>query len=114
MTDVIKAKGYHAKIIANTQDNILEAVGIDISVHAMAENLASLKEEFGISVSEYLALCEERNIEPVKPYSGRYTIDLSPEAHRMVEVASKTSGLSMRRWTAEVLEREAQKLVEQA
>ena len=66
--------------------------------------MAELREAFKDSVEDYLAFCTERGEEPNRPFSGRLTVQLSPEQHRQIILAAEEAGKDIERWIAEVLE----------
>ncbi|MDY6876984.1 MAG: type II toxin-antitoxin system HicB family antitoxin [Chloroflexota bacterium] len=59
------------------------------------------------SVEDYLAFYAERGEEPCKPFSGRFTLRLSPEQHRKVILAAEKAGKGIEAWAAEALTRAA-------
>jgi predicted HicB family RNase H-like nuclease len=56
------------------------------------------------SVEDYLAFCAERGEAPDQPFSGRFTVRLSPEQHRKVILAAEKAGKDVAQWVAEALE----------
>ena len=63
--------------------------------------------EFQISIDEYLAICEERGIEPQLPFSGKLNLRLGPDLHARVAALAAQNGMSINSWIKETLEREA-------
>ncbi len=57
----------------------------------------------GKSVDDYLDFCSNRGEEPEKPYSGCFTVQLSPEQHRKVILAAENSGKDVRTWVSDLL-----------
>lgn len=53
---------------------------------------------------DYLAFCAERNEEPEKPFSGSFTVRVTPELHRAIAVQSKLAHQSLNSWVSEALE----------
>ncbi len=68
---------------------------------------AELREEFARSVDAWLEVCRERGIEPEKPYSGRLTVRMTPEIHRVIASAAAISGKSLNTWVVEALKESA-------
>ncbi len=54
-------------------------------------------------MEDYLAFCAERREEPDPPFSGRFTVRLSPEQHRKVILAAEKAGKDVDAWVTEVL-----------
>ncbi len=64
-----------------------------------------LKCEFAKSVQTYLDVCKERNIQPEKPFSGRFNIRMTPEQHRRYTYQAAAEGKSLNVWAIDALER---------
>jgi len=87
---------FHGEVI-NTKD-VLTFQG---------QTLDELKVAFADTVAEYLEWCRERGKEPQRPYSGNFTVRISPELHRRLATAAARSGKSVNSFVAEALERSA-------
>ncbi len=64
-----------------------------------------LKKAFADTVADYLAWCKERGKHPEKPYSGNFSLRLSPELHRRIAVAAAREGKSINGFVAEALDK---------
>jgi predicted HicB family RNase H-like nuclease len=62
---------------------------------------------FADTITDYIEWCRERGKEPERPYSGNFTVRISPELHRRVATAAARSGKSVNTFVAETLERSA-------
>ena len=63
---------------------------------------------FKDSVDEYLAFCEEKGIEPSKPFSGQFMARVGSDAHRLCVSAAKLQGYkSFNAWVTDTLTRAA-------
>ena len=87
---------FHGEVI-NTRD-VLTFQG---------RTLDELKIAFADTIGDYIDWCRERGKEPQRPYSGNFTIRISPELHRRVATAAARSGKSVNTFVAETLERSA-------
>jgi predicted HicB family RNase H-like nuclease len=67
------------------------------------QSVDELRQAFEDSVEDYLAFCAERGEEPERPFSGRFTVRLSPEQHRQVILAAEKAGKGIEVWAAEAL-----------
>ena len=47
------------------------------------------------AIDDYLALCEEKGIEPRKPYSGVLNVRLTPEIHSSAAMAAQKAGITI-------------------
>ncbi|MCD8031371.1 MAG: type II toxin-antitoxin system HicB family antitoxin [Bacteroides sp.] len=91
--NVLQYKGYVGSIEVDLENNSLYGVllGMDKGFYQYeAKTIEELKEEFQNVVDMYLEHCEEHGLEPQKPFTGRFSIRISPELHqKAVEVAKK-------------------------
>jgi len=71
------------------------------------ETKDELRKAFEDSVEDYLAFCAERGEEPDKPFSGRFTVRLSPKQHRKVVLAAEKAGRDIEMWVEETLTKAA-------
>jgi predicted HicB family RNase H-like nuclease len=69
--------------------------------------LDELKTAFADTIADYVAWCRERGKEPERPYSGNFTVRLSPELHRRIATAAARQGKSVNAFIAEILDRVA-------
>jgi predicted HicB family RNase H-like nuclease len=69
--------------------------------------LDELKAAFADTVADYVEWCRERGKQPERPYSGNFTVRISPELHRRIATAAARSGKSVGTLVAETLERSA-------
>jgi predicted HicB family RNase H-like nuclease len=66
--------------------------------------LDELRAAFAETIADYVDWCRERGKEPERPYSGNFTVRLSPELHRRIATAAAKSGKSVNGFVAETLE----------
>jgi predicted HicB family RNase H-like nuclease len=84
---------FHGEVI-NTRD-VLTFQG---------RTLDELKSAFADTIADYVDWCRERGREPERPYSGNFTVRLSPELHRRIALAAARKGKSVNAFVAETLE----------
>lgn len=101
--------GYLARIVFDEESNIFhgEVINIRDIVTFQGKSVDELKKAFEVSIEDYLDFCAERKEEPDKPFSGRFTIRLSPEQHRKVIIAAEKAGKDLDLWIADVLSNSA-------
>ena len=87
---------FHGEVI-NTRD-VLTFQG---------RTLDELKTAFADTIADYVEWCRERGKGPERPYSGNFTVRLSPELHRRIATAAAREGKSVNAFIAERLERVA-------
>jgi len=64
-----------------------------------------LKLAFADTIADYIEWCRERGKEPQRPFSGNFTVRISPELHRRAATAAARNGKSLNTFVAETLER---------
>jgi len=102
---MIEYKGYLSRIEFDDEANIFhgEVINIRDVITFQGESVDELRKAFEDSVEDYLAFCAERGEEPDKPFSGRFTVRLSPEQHRKVILAAEKAGKGIETWVEETL-----------
>jgi predicted HicB family RNase H-like nuclease len=91
---MMEYKGYLSRIEFDDEANIFhgEVINIRDVITFQGKSVDELRKAFEDSVEDYLAFCTERGEEPDKPFSGRFTVRLSPEQHRKVILAAEKAG----------------------
>ena len=99
-------KGYRAHVEFDDDADIFhgEVINIRDVITFQGKSVDELRQAFEDSVEDYLAFCAQRGEEPEKPFSGRFTVQLSPEQHRKVILAAEKAGKGVDKWIAEVLD----------
>jgi len=102
---MMEYKGYLSHIEFDDEAGIFygEAINIRDVITFQGKTVDELRQAFEDSVEDYLAFCAERGEEPDKPFSGRFTVRLSPEQHRRVILAAEKAGKGVEMWVAEAL-----------
>ena len=65
-----------------------------------------VENEFHASVDDYLEWCKEDEIEPEKPYSGKFNMRISPLFHSQVDIAAKKLGMFLNSFVEKSLQDE--------
>lgn len=81
--------------VANTRD-VLTFQG---------RTLDELRAAFADTIADYIDWCRARGKEPERPYSGNFTVRLSPDLHRRVAATAARQHKSINAFVADVLER---------
>ncbi|MDY6989821.1 MAG: type II toxin-antitoxin system HicB family antitoxin [Thermodesulfobacteriota bacterium] len=99
-------KGYIARIDPDLDDGILVGRVINtrdiIGFHG--ETIPEAIESFRAAIDAYLEDCDQRGIDPNKPYSGRFNLRLSPQLHSEIASAAKKAGKSLNQWVVDKIE----------
>lgn len=102
---MMEYKSYLARTEFDDEANIFhgEVINIRDVITFQGQSVDELRQAFADSVEDYLAFCAERGEEPDQPFSGRFTIRLSPEQHRQVILAAEKTGKDIEVWAVEAL-----------
>ena len=102
---MMQYKDYLSRIEFDDEANIFhgEVINIRDVITFQGKSVDELRKAFEDSVEDYLAFCAERGEEPDKPFSGRFTVRLSPEQHRKVILAAEKAGKGIETWVEEAL-----------
>ena len=65
------------------------------SITYEGSTVEELTADFEGAIDDYLALCEEKGIEPRKPYTGVLNVRLTPEIHSGVAIAAQNAGITI-------------------
>ena len=106
---MMQYKGYLSRVEFDDEANVFhgEVVNIRDVVTFQGESVDELHRAFEDSVDDYLSFCAERGEAPNQPFSGYFTICLSPEQHRKVILAADKAGKEVNQWASEVLDHAA-------
>lgn len=107
MKNAMTYKGYTARIEFDSDDRIFfgRLAGIRDIITFHGQTVDELESAFKDAVDDYLATCKKLEAKPDKPYSGKLTLRISPSVHAAIATAAETSGKSINKWVADVLDR---------
>ncbi len=103
---MIEYKNYKASISYDEDMDMLEGKVLntrDIIIF-YANSVQELKNEMKISIDGYLAFCEEKEIKPAKPYSGKFNLRIDPDLHMRTALAAANADLSLNAFVENALE----------
>ena len=94
MGNILKYKGYTAKVEYSAEDGVLygKIEGINDLVNFESENCKSIEAEFQNAVDDYLEMCKALGMEPDKAYSGTFNVRISPTLHKLVALKAIENG----------------------
>ena len=106
MTNVMRYKGYSARIEYDDQDEIFfgKIAGIRDGIGFHAASVGDLKSAFHAAVDDYVETCAKAGKEPQRPFSGKVMFRIDPETHRRAAMAAELRGISLNQWAEQVLE----------
>jgi len=90
-------KGYEALVSFDEEDHLF--VGRVINTRDVivfdGQSVAELETSFHAVIDEYLEDCAKVNKTPDKPFSGRFSLNISPELHRALAIKAAQSKISL-------------------
>lgn len=84
-----------------------EFVGLNGGADFYASDAEGLRREGALSLKVFMDACQEDGVEPIKAYSGKFVLRISPDDHAAASIAATASGKSLNQWASEVLKRAA-------
>ena len=98
--------GYQARIAYDPELDQFrgEILGINGSADFYGKNPPTLRAEFRKSLKVFLDVCKEQGLRPVKEYSGKFNLRISPGLHSEIAVRAKAEDKSINQWVSEVLD----------
>jgi len=98
-------RGYLAYVEFDDEADLFhgEVINIRDVITFQGKSVDELRQAFEDSVEDYLEFCAERQEKPEEPFSGRFTIRLSPGQHRRIVLAAEKAGKRIDSWVADVL-----------
>jgi predicted HicB family RNase H-like nuclease len=106
MNNIIKHKGFSARIEFSADDNVFfgRILGIDDIVTFEAASVDNLRSEMRGTIEFYLESCAKRGKAIKKPYNGKLLFRFSSELHAEIALAAQKKGKSINEFGKEVFE----------
>jgi predicted HicB family RNase H-like nuclease len=106
MNNVMKINGHQAVIVFDPEIELFrgEFIGLNGGADFYAPDVAGLQREGAISLAIFFKACEEKGLEPVKNFSGKFVLRVDPAIHEAAALAAAAQGKSLNQWAAEILE----------
>jgi len=103
---MMEYKGYMGKVEFDDEADIFhgEVINLRDVITFQGESVQELHQAFQKSIDDYLEFCAQRNETPGRPFSGKFTMRISPELHQRIFMQAKMSGKSLNKWATEVFE----------
>lgn len=84
-----------------------EFIGLNGGADFYASDAEGLRREGELSLKVFMDACKEDGVEPIKAYSGKFVLRISPDDHAAASVAATASGKSLNQWASEVINQAA-------
>jgi len=106
MMNVMEIQGHKAVIKYDPEVNMFrgEFIGLNGGADFYASNIKGLQKEGKKSLQVFLEMCNEEGIEPLKDYSGKFNLRVSPELHAEVAAKAAAEGKSLNKCVADLLD----------
>ena len=106
MNDMIQYKDYVGSIHYSDEDQIFygKVEYISSLISFEGEDVASLRAGFEEAIDDYLALCDQKGIEPEKPFKGSFNVRVGSQLHRQAVLFAQQQGLNLNKLVTDALE----------
>ncbi|AHJ28002.1 type II toxin-antitoxin system HicB family antitoxin [Nodularia spumigena] len=100
-------KDYFGSIHYSDEDKVFygQAEYIRSLISFEGEDVASLRASFEEAIDDYLALCEEKGIEPEKAFKGSFHVRVGSQLHRQAALFAQQRGVNLNKLVTDALER---------
>ncbi len=104
--NIMEIDGYKAKIEYDPELDQFrgEILGLNGSADFYGKNPASLRKEFRNSLKVFLEVCEEKGINPIRKYSGKFNLRIPPKLHSKIAAQATAQDKSLNQFVSEILE----------
>ncbi|WP_241392557.1 type II toxin-antitoxin system HicB family antitoxin [Rippkaea orientalis] len=104
---MMQYKDYFGSIHYSDEDKIFygKVEYIRSLISFEGEDVASLRESFEGAIDDYLTLCDEKGIEPEKPFKGSFNVRVGSKMHRQAALFAQKRGLNLNKLVTDALER---------
>lgn len=104
---MIEYKGYIGVVEFDPEIDLFHGTVINTNdvITFYGSSVVELREEMRKSVEDYLEFCREQGREPERPFSGKLSIQTSPELHRRVALEAAHLHVNMNTYIQKVLEK---------
>lgn len=103
--NVMTVDGYQAKIEYDPETDMFrgEILGLTGGADFYGKNPKELRAEFRKSLQVFLAVCNEKGIEPRRSFSGKFNLRIPPELHEKLAIVAQAEGKSINALAQEAL-----------
>ncbi len=71
-----------------------------------SDNAHDLKKAFQEAVDDYISFCEEKGVEPDKPFKGSFNVRIKPSLHKLAYQKALQKGMSLNKFIETSMEKE--------
>ncbi len=101
----LEFKGYTGSIEYSREDNLLygKVLGIQDLISFEGKTGKELEDDFRNAVKDYLEECNEKGIQPDRPFKGNFNVRIPSSLHREASLMALESGTSLNNLVAEAI-----------
>ncbi|MEX2609818.1 MAG: type II toxin-antitoxin system HicB family antitoxin [Gemmatimonadota bacterium] len=102
---MIEYRGYTAVVDFDPDLKLFTGHVVDLrdEIYFEGSSVEELESSMRRAVDHYLSVCDKRNEEPEKPFSGKLNLRLGTRLHRAAAIAAATDGESLNSWLVHVI-----------
>jgi predicted HicB family RNase H-like nuclease len=106
MKNIIEIDGHKAVVSFDPEIMLFrgEFLGLNGGADFYARDVDGLYEQGRVSLAVFLDMCAEKDIAPVRAFSGRFNVRLAPELHEAAVIAAAAGDKSLNEWVAGAIE----------
>ena len=104
---MLKYKNYVGLVEYDSEGKVFtgEVIGIRSVITFQGRTPEELESSFRQSIAMYLEMCREDGVSPEKPYSGHFSIRISPHLHQGIAMSAKVKHQSINDWAIDAFEK---------
>lgn len=105
MSDLLKYKDFLGSVEYSDEDGCLlgEVQFIEGKIVYFGDSIQELEAMFHEAVDGYLEMCQERGIEPLKPFKGSFNVRVGQRLHKLAALEAKRAGKSLNNFIADAI-----------
>ena len=103
--NIMEVEGYKAKIEYDSELDQFrgEILGLNGSADFYGKSPSALRREFKNSLKVFLEVCNEKQINPTREYSGKFNLRIPPRLHGEIAARASAEDKSINQWVTEIL-----------
>ncbi len=102
---MIKYKGYSGKIDYDNKAKIFfgEVINTKDVITFQGKSVSEIEKAFKDSINDYIDWCKKDNVNPEKPYSGKFNVRITPELHKAIALVTSQNDISLNKFIEKAL-----------
>lgn len=94
---MLKYKGYSGFVVYDDNARIFhgEVAGLKAVITFQGTTVDEIEQAFKDSIDDYIDWCKERDVEPEKAYSGKFSLRMPPDLYVKIAALAGQNGMSI-------------------